>query len=186
MGPLLAGYAIALLFFLGLPWSHRVNPAFATDIARTRRTSAVLGIVHLVALVLPLAVAWSGTGLALGNGIAWAAVAVMCLALLLQRWAQRTLGSCFTLALQSTSDQQICRQGPYRWVRHPGYLAQILLWIGLAFTSQDPGAVVLIGVMVIAGYFYRIIEEEHMLTEVVGKRYRDYAASAKRLIPWIW
>lgn len=186
MVPLLAGYAIALLFFLGLPWSYRVNLAFATDIARTRRTSAVLGTVHLVALALPLVVVWCGDGLATDSCIAWAAIAVMSFALLLQRRAQRLLGSSFTLALQSTSEQEICQRGPYRWIRHPGYLAQILLWIGLAVTSQSLGVIVIIAIVVIAGYSYRIIEEEHMLTEVVGDRYLDYAVATKRLIPGIW
>ena len=106
MAPLMTGYAIALLFFLGLPWSHRINPAFTTDREGTRRTSIVLAVVHLTALVLPLAVALTGVGPYTGSGIAWGAVGLMVAALLLQRWTQRLLGSCFTLALQSAVDSR--------------------------------------------------------------------------------
>lgn len=186
MAPLMTGYAIALLFFLGLPWSHRINPAFTTDRAGTRRTSIVLGIVHLIALVLPLAASIAGIGPYTGSAVAWAAVGLMVAALLLQRWTQRLLGSRFTLALQSSTDQSICRDGPYRWIRHPAYLAQILLWIALGLTSQSVIAAAAVAVMAVAGYAYRIREEERMLTTSLGARYGAYAASTKRLIPLLW
>ena len=57
MASLLTGYGLALVFFLALPWSSRLNRALATDRRRTRRTSLALGLVHSLALVLPIAAA---------------------------------------------------------------------------------------------------------------------------------
>lgn len=186
MAPVLIGYALTLLFFLGLPWASRRNPALTTDELGTRRTSSVLGIVHLSALILPLAAALSHLGPRFAPAIAWTAVAVMTAALLLQRWCQATLGSCFTLALQSAADQPICRSGPYRWIRHPAYLAQIIFWTALGLSSRSILAGALIGVLAIAGYSYRIREEERMLTGTLGCRYEAYAETTKRLLPLLW
>lgn len=186
MAPLLIGYALTLLFFLGLPWSRRRNPSLRTDEVRTRRTSSVLGIVHLSALLLPVTAALTRAGPRVAPAVAWAAVALMVSALLLQRWAQRLLSNYFTLALQSAANQPICRDGPYRWIRHPAYLAQILLWTALGLSSRNIVATAAIGVLAIAGYSYRIREEEQMLTATLGERYETYSATTKRLIPLLW
>ena len=108
------------------------------------------------------------------------------MAICLQRWAQRSLGTCFTLTLQSDEHQPICRQGPYRWLRHPAYLAQILLWIGLGITSGSLAAAALIGAIATLGYVYRIHEEERVLTDALGNRYSVYAKETRRLIPLVW
>ena len=123
MASLLTGYGLVLVFFLSLPWSHRVNPALATDRARTRRTSIGLAFVHALALILPLAAALGQTEPLTSSGESWAAVGVMVVAAALQQWSQRALGPSFTLALQSAAHQAVNRSGPYRWVRHPAYLA---------------------------------------------------------------
>ncbi|MCW5737398.1 MAG: hypothetical protein KIS73_24955 [Enhydrobacter sp.] len=51
---------------------------------------------------------------------------MMVTALDLQRWPQRSLGRSFTLALQAAPDQAVGQTGPYRGVRHPAHLAQII------------------------------------------------------------
>ena len=186
MAPLVIAYLLALLLFARLPWSRRINPALHTDEARTRRSSSVLGAVHLTALGLPAAGALTRVGPQAPSPIAWSALLVMVAALLLQRWTQRLLGACFTLALQAAADQPICRAGPYRRIRHPAYLAQVLFWIALATTSRSVLATVAVGAMAIAGYAYRIHAEERVLIEALGVRYTAYAARTKRLVPWLW
>jgi protein-S-isoprenylcysteine O-methyltransferase len=184
MVPLLTGYALVMVLFLGLPWSHRTNPAFTTDRMRTRRTSIGLGMVHLLALSLPLFVSLAARPS--GSVVAWAAVAAMIAALGLQRWSQRALGRSFTLALQAAPHQAVCRSGPYRWIRHPGYLAQIVFFTAFALTSGSWAAATIVGVAAVCAYAYRIANEEEMLRRVLDDRYRDYAASTRRLIPFLY
>jgi protein-S-isoprenylcysteine O-methyltransferase Ste14 len=186
MASLLTAYALTLAFFLALPWSRRRNRELRTDEKRTHRTSIALGIVHLSGLVVPLAaVAWrlGGPG---PPWLGWAAVCGMVAALMLQLWSQRSLGEYFTLALQSRRDQPLCRNGPYRWLRHPAYLAQIIFWTGLALSSRSIAAASIVGFIAIGGYAYRIRAEEAMLLETLDAKYRDYAAVTKRLIPLLW
>jgi protein-S-isoprenylcysteine O-methyltransferase Ste14 len=186
MASLLTGYALMLAFFLALPWSKRVNRAFATDRAGTRRTSIALGLVHTLALVLPLAAALVQPGPPVSSAVSWAAVGSMAAAFVLQRWSQHSLGPSFTLALQSAPHQEVCRRGPYRWVRHPAYLAQIIFFTAFALTGGSRAVAAVVGIAAIAGYAYRIREEERMLLTTLGDRYADYAASTRRLIPFLY
>lgn len=185
MTPLMIGYFLILLLFLGLP-RRRANPALRTDAARTRRTGSVLGVVHLVALFLPLVAMWADVGPRATIGVAWTGVASMCAGLFLQRWAQRSLGASFTLALQSAENQALCNHGPYRFIRHPAYLAQIAMWVGLALTGRNIIAALIVAGLAAGAYAYRLTEEERVLTANMGERYRAYTAQTKRLLPFIW
>lgn len=186
MLPLLIGYGLALALFLGLPWSRRMNPALKTDAARTRRTAMVLGFAHLAGLTVPLAAFLSGVGPRVGPGVSWAAVLVMAASLCLQRWAQHSLGTCFTLALQCGERQPVCNEGPYRWVRHPAYSAQILFWCALGLASGSITAAALVGAVAVPAYAYRLGEEERMLVSALGSRYAAYTKETRRLIPFLW
>lgn len=75
--------------------------------------------------------------------------------------------------------------GPYRYVRHPGYLGALLMSVGSppALGSYISG----LPMLVMAGLIFRrlFIEEEMLLAELQG--YREYAARVRyRLLPWIW
>jgi len=45
------------------------------------------------------------------------------------------LGRFFTRTLRVTGEQRVVSDGPYRVVRHPGYLGDILMWTGAALTT---------------------------------------------------
>lgn len=79
---------------------------------------------------------------------------------------------------------RVTREGPYRWVRHPFYLANLLLENGLLLFA---GAWWLVPVyMAIAHFAYNAAmdEEESDLASVHGDAWRDYAARVPRLLPW--
>lgn len=74
--------------------------------------------------------------------------------------------------------------GPYRFVRHPLYMAYLLADIGYNLTEWNLGTVLL----VLAGWaslVYRIRAEERMLSRDAG--WPDYVASVRyRLVPGLW
>jgi protein-S-isoprenylcysteine O-methyltransferase Ste14 len=184
--PLIIGYVLVLLLFAGLPWATRVNPKLEIDRRGSRRTGMVLGLVHVIALVVPLLAASSEAGPRIATASSWLGVVLMLASLALQQWAQRSLGECFTLALQASSDQPLCSSGPYARVRHPAYLAQIALWIGLAVASGSIWAILSVSAIVIAGYAYRIVAEESMMRAHLGHEFTDYVRRTNRLIPYFW
>ena len=78
----------------------------------------------------------------------------------------------------------LATKGPYRFVRHPMYLAYMLADIGYNLQEWNSGTVLL----VMAGWaslLYRIRAEERMLSQAAG--WPAYAARVRcRLVPGLW
>ena len=106
--------------------------------------------------------------------------------LLLTGWTMRA-NTFFSsvVRLQEERGHNLIQEGPYRLVRHPGYVGVILFFagfnLGLGCLSGVAFAAV-IGILLI----YRIVREERFLHEHLDG-YSDYAQRIRwRLIPWIW
>jgi len=88
--------------------------------------------------------------------------------------------------IQSDRGQQVVTNGPYAFVRHPGYSAGILI---LAASGVALGSWLAAAFLVVASFpflFYRVINEDRVLrTRLDG--YADYAHRVRwRLVPGIW
>jgi protein-S-isoprenylcysteine O-methyltransferase Ste14 len=113
-------------------------------------------------------------------------VAVMWCGIALRMWCFRTLGQYFTFVVQTSVDQPVISSGPYRVLRHPSYSAILLVVLGLGLTYGNWLALLVLLTAAAGGVLYRIrIEEQALLTDL-GERYREYAATHKRLIPLVW
>lgn len=87
--------------------------------------------------------------------------------------------------LQTDRDQKVTNRGPYRFIRHPAYLAAILLWPAVgpmlgSWWAVIPGALASLLMLI------RTACEDRMLqVELPG--YPEYAGEVRyRLIPGIW
>ncbi len=150
-------------------------------------SSVVLGLAHAGAMISGALFPWLALGmLPIGQATAWVAVGVMVLAFALQLWSMRTLGLLFTASLQAATDQPVVARGPYRVVRHPAYLAQLVFWISFAVASRNLITILVVTSLVVLAYGHRIRTEERMLARSLGERYRAYAAGRARLVPGLW
>lgn len=118
--------------------------------------------------------------------VAWSGIVVMLLGIGLRIWANQVLGRFFTRTLRVSEEQHVVRDGPYRVMRHPGYLGDILLWVGAALATLNWVAFACLTLAALAAYGYRIHVEEAMLRETLGEPYRAYMAQTRRLIPFIY
>jgi protein-S-isoprenylcysteine O-methyltransferase Ste14 len=88
--------------------------------------------------------------------------------------------------IQTDRGQHVITTGPYRWIRHPGYLGGIVIIVasGIALGSWLAAAMVI--VCSLPFLMYRAITEDRVLqAELPG--YRDYAARVRwRVLPGIW
>ncbi|MCE1198795.1 MAG: isoprenylcysteine carboxylmethyltransferase family protein [Marinilabiliales bacterium] len=100
--------------------------------------------------------------------------------------AVRTLRQQFTYRVSSVSGQQLIEKGPYRVIRHPGYLGQLMIFLGIATALSNWLSVLGMMVPVFAGFLYRIHVEERFLLREMGDRYRDYSRRTKKLIPYLF
>jgi protein-S-isoprenylcysteine O-methyltransferase Ste14 len=113
-------------------------------------------------------------------------LAIVALGLGLVTWSMLA-NSFFSSAVRIQADrgQRVISDGPYGFVRHPGYTGAILTFLasGLALNSLLS---ILTALIFLAVLIRRTAIEDRMLHgELAG--YADYAAKVRyRLIPWIW
>ncbi len=119
-------------------------------------------------------------------GVGWVGVGLMGLSLLLRLWANTTLGGFYTRTLRVADGQPIVQSGPYRVIRHPGYLGVILMWLGGGLAVMNWLATLAVLVSLLPAYHYRIGVEEAMLAAAQGEAYRAYQTHTWRLIPFIY
>jgi protein-S-isoprenylcysteine O-methyltransferase Ste14 len=104
----------------------------------------------------------------------------------LRWWSMIVLGRLYTRILVTTANQAVVRSGPYRVVRHPGYLGSLMTWIGAALVLAPLAIAGLIGAVLMLAYFRRIHHEEHMLLDRFGSAYAAYRLRTWRLIPFVY
>jgi protein-S-isoprenylcysteine O-methyltransferase Ste14 len=87
--------------------------------------------------------------------------------------------------IQNDRDHQVVSSGPYRWVRHPGYLGAVITYAGIPFALDSLWTLipvmVTIGVLVIR----TSLEDRTLRSELAG--YEEYTLQTRhRLLPGIW
>lgn len=129
---------------------------------------------------------WSQDSLPGVPGIVWLGVGAGVLGLLIRLWAVLTLKERYTRTLRIDEGHSLARAGPYRFVRHPGYLGSLLCLDGIALATGN--AFVLAASLVATGiaYMYRIRVEDKMLVAVFGKPYERYRREVRAIVPYLW
>lgn len=115
---------------------------------------------------------------------AWAGVALGGLGLLLRMWAVLTLRERYTRTLLIQDAHAVERGGPYRFVRHPGYLGSLLCLNGIGLASGNLIVAVASIAATFAAYAYRIRVEDAMLIRQFGETYERYRREVPALLPF--
>ena len=89
-----------------------------------------------------------------------------------------TLGRSFSIVPEART---LVTRGPYRWVRHPVYVAEAVAALGVVLGNASALAVTLLGLHV-GIQLYRIRHEERVLTAQFPE-YREYARKVGMLFP---
>ena len=94
-------------------------------------------------------------------------------------WSLLSLGSRFGIG---PADRGLVVQGPYRWVRHPMYLGELVLRMALVAASPQPLISIALWVVLVVIQILRAGREEHIISG-----YSAYARQVRfRLIPGVW
>ncbi len=155
-----------------------------------QRSTALIGIAFLITglgLLLAPILNYFGIGpIPSTTTVGWGGLVIAVLGIALRLWANRTLGEFYTRTLRVAESQSIVQRGPYRLIRHPGYLGSILMWTGVGLATTNWIAVTIAVVVTCFAYHYRIRAEERMLAAAIGKDYGEYQSRTWRLIPFIY
>ncbi|MCD1294404.1 isoprenylcysteine carboxylmethyltransferase family protein [Methanocella sp. CWC-04] len=147
----------------------------------------------LVALVVPIFI-WIAAGLDYRFGwspeipveIQVVFLAVALLGSLLTTWAMVT-NRFFapTVRIQDERGQTTVTSGPYRFVRHPGYLGVIIFDLATPVALGSFWAFIPALIVTILFFIRAFLEDDTLKNELPG--YRDYAVKVRyRLIPGLW
>ena len=105
-------------------------------------------------------------------------------AIMLGVWARLTFGRrSFHIAANPTKGG-LATGGPYHFIRHPVYAA-VCLFVWAGALAHHSLTALLLAALVTAGTLLRIFCEERLLAERFPE-YRQYMASTKRLIPYLF
>ena len=150
----------------------------------TLRPVALAFIAGLVAfLIEPNWMAWAS--IRLPNWARWIGVVLGIGTGGLLIWTFRSLGHNLTDTVVTRRNATLVTHGPYRWVRHPFYLAFAMAVVAntLVIASAFLAATGTVAFLVIA---VRTSIEERKLLEKFGEDYVSYMRNTGRFLPRIW
>jgi protein-S-isoprenylcysteine O-methyltransferase Ste14 len=129
--------------------------------------------VAVMFMAVDVAVRWRVAGLALlalAHMLFWSAVACHG-------------GDRPRVAFAADAPRRLVRSGPYRWVRHPFYLAYTVAWLAGAVMTAAPW---LVATAIVMFFVYRsaaLAEEVGFLSSDLAEEYREYQRRTGMFIP---
>jgi protein-S-isoprenylcysteine O-methyltransferase Ste14 len=92
----------------------------------------------------------------------------------------------FTYIVTKIENHELIETGLYKIIRHPGYLGQLIIFLGIATSLSNWISILLMIIPVSLGYLNRIKIEEKFMVKHMGQKYLEYQTRTKRLIPAIY
>ncbi len=87
--------------------------------------------------------------------------------------------------IQNDRGQTVCETGPYRFVRHPGYLGMIISWLGFPLLIGSIWSTMPVVVAIILLLIRTRLEDRTLIEELAG--YSQYVQKTRyKLVPRIW
>lgn len=147
----------------------------------TLRPTALANIAALVVfLINPAWMNWSSVGLP--TWARWIGVGLGAIAAALLIAVFRSLGTNLTDTVVTRAHHTLVTGGPYRWVRHPFYVAAALAVTANSVVTAN-WFLALTGVLTVALLAIRTGTEEEKLLERFGDAYVRYGVRTGRFIP---
>jgi protein-S-isoprenylcysteine O-methyltransferase Ste14 len=97
-------------------------------------------------------------------------------------WAYAAMGDTWRIGVNVKDKTALVRGGPFRWVRHPIYLFQVVMLAGVALLLPTPVSFAVLALHYVCAIIKARDEEQH-LSDVHGPAYRDYLSRTGSLFP---
>lgn len=121
-----------------------------------------------------------------GQSAADIGAVLMLAGVILRLWAVLVLGRSFSTVVSVDSVEGLIQKGPYKLIRHPAYTGALLTIVSLGIAMNSWIASLLILLLFLIIYIYRIRIEEKALKDHFNDDYVEYCRNTWRLIPYIW
>lgn len=101
-----------------------------------------------------------------------------------QIWAFKTLGENYSQDIAIKKDHQLVIAGPFKIIRHPQYLSQILLDLGGAIATLS-FILFLLAIIQIPFLFMRASIEDKLLEKNFGENFKNFKKKTGQIFPFI-
>lgn len=102
----------------------------------------------------------------------------------LQVWSYKTLGDNYSQDILILKEHSLIQKGPFRFIRHPQYLAQILMDIGGGIATLS-FIVIIIALIEIPFLIMRARLEEKILEKHFKEKYSAYKSKSGFMLPFL-
>jgi len=173
-------FTVLFLAFTAVAAWHRVTQTFGFSGGRVkarhsyvRQSFNLLFLAYLACVVLTLAEFFL-IGREPNLFVSLAGVIICLSGIALRNAAIRAMGEAWSFQIDLKKTKSIVRIGPYRYLRHPYYLAVFLELLGFALIPNSYYACLLVVVLQVPLLLWRIRMEERALLHRFGRAYQWY------------
>ncbi|HEY6626078.1 MAG TPA: isoprenylcysteine carboxylmethyltransferase family protein [Ignavibacteriaceae bacterium] len=144
----------------------------------------VVSMLSLVALILAVFQIGTMDYLEEYDVIRYISLAVYLVFSWVQVWSFKTLGDNYSQEIMIKKNHELITKGPFKIIRHPQYICQILLNLGATATtfSYIVGFFTLIEIPI---YIMRASLEDKLLAKYFTEKFSDYKKKSGFMIPFI-
>jgi protein-S-isoprenylcysteine O-methyltransferase Ste14 len=144
----------------------------------------VISMLSLVALIIAVFQIGTLDYLEEYSVIRYVGLAVYLVFSWIQVWSFKTLGDNYSQDIMIKKNHELVTKGPFKIIRHPQYLCQILLDLGA--TAATFGYVIgLLALIEIPIYIMRASMEDKLLAKYFSEKFSDYKKKSGFMIPFI-
>ncbi|MFZ3137993.1 MAG: isoprenylcysteine carboxylmethyltransferase family protein [Thermodesulfovibrionales bacterium] len=97
-------------------------------------------------------------------------------------WCYAVLGDSWRIGINRKERTPLIMSGPYKFLRHPIYLFQIIILIGMVFLLPTPFSFMIL-LIHIACVVMKALDEEAYLNKIHGNEYRTYLSRTGMFLP---
>lgn len=154
--------------------------------APARRASRVLATLYAGAIGAAIGVRLLVPSLNLPGTIwVWIGVGLVLavFATAIRGWALLTLGPLFDRDALVRDDHALLRRGPYRFIRHPAYTANLICAVAAGIILANWASILTAASLALIGHLPRIRFEEALLQQRFPHAYHDYHDQTGSLLP---
>jgi len=116
----------------------------------------------------------------------WLGLGLIFAGMALRIWTRKAIKGLYSGVVQVQQDHRLVQEGPYRYIRHPGYAGLFLMTLGVSIAYSSLIGLLAIPILMLPGLAYRMKVEEKLLKEYFGEEYLRYQGRTKKVLPGIW
>lgn len=113
-------------------------------------------------------------------------MALFAIGVMIRIYSILTLKQYFTYSVAKVENHKIIETGLYKFIRHPGYLGQLMIFMGISIAISNWISILLMMIPITLGYLYRIKVEEKFMADQLDEDYQHYQDRTKRIIPLLY